>query len=125
VVEDGELPATTLSDLPWDPFGLPDGFVELEASDGFDSVQGTSQVVNETLTPAWNETVLSNVPARVLLGGLTVRVLDSDAPFLPNTIGACDVAVDPSMFGDVTLELDCPASPELSGFVLRYRIRPD
>lgn len=125
VIEDGELPATTLLGLPWDPGALPDAFVELVASDGFDRAEGSSQVSFETLTPIWNETVLSSVPARVLLGGMTARVQDFDGPLVPNDFGSCEAVIEPSMFADATVELDCPATPERSGFVLRYRIRPD
>lgn len=77
---DGTVAKTNASGGAWDPFGgAPDPYVSITA--GGVSTQmftGQSSTQSNTYTPAWNMTVLSNVPAAVLKDHFEIHFMDAD-----------------------------------------------
>jgi hypothetical protein len=89
--------------------GRPDAYVSAEASDadgtGF---AGSTERVDDTTTPVWDELVLVDVPARALRRGVTLRVRDYDLLSRDDDIGWCYWLPSHGAFG-ARVTLTCPA----------------
>lgn len=106
----------------WDTFApLPEVFVEVGVPDGsgyFDI--GTTSVVPETLTPVWEETVLTAVPEARLTEYIGFVLIDQDDVF-DDEICFMELSVDQSMLQGMIVETPCDIDP---GTRLRWRLDP-
>jgi hypothetical protein len=123
VAVDGTLPDRNAGGSSWDSFGgLPDPFVELWAGSGASEITASSTSVDNTVFPAWIETVLSDVPASALLSRFEAEVRDSDFD-ADDSFGVCTIALDESYLPS-TFTATCPADTAAgrAGWMVRFRI---
>jgi hypothetical protein len=127
VAVSGTVPEQDTNNAAWDLFGgLPDPLVSMRATDSPDTVTGDSGIVDNTLLPLWNDVVLSDVPARLLLDTFVMTVFDDDVVDADDQIGTCAVALSDDDFSDTLRQVDCPRNvgSGQAGFTVRFRIRP-
>lgn len=129
VLVNGEIPATTYNDESWDGFGgAPDPYLDLTLTLADDSqIHYVTAFVDDTLVPAWNETVLTSQPASVLLAEqgseFTLDLYDDDVSY-DDLIGSCFMTgFSNDAFGAI-VTVTCPANPATmnSGWLLRFRL---
>jgi len=117
---DGEDWDSGLEDPP------PDVHVDVWVGEGEAEQEATTDTVHNSLTPTFDEVVLTEVTASDLLDRLEMRPMDTDEGNDDDIIGRCSAEVDTSSFSGAELTLDCPRDLEhdQAGFAIRYRISP-
>jgi len=117
------VPATNLSGGAWDVFnGLPDVFAKMVSVEGASRHEGTTAVLDDTRTPNWNATVLSNVAASELKRSVRIDLFDSDINF-DDTIGGCAVPITDLAFDGSLRTGSCAATTTGVAFTFTYRLR--
>jgi hypothetical protein len=120
----GTVSETNAANETWDPTGgLPDLHVDVFIGLGDQARKVTSGTKDNTLSPVWNEIVLTDVTARVLLDRLLFRPIDSDFD-TDDVVGECQVSLDSGLFDGSNHTLDCPRDVQngQAGFTLTYRL---
>jgi hypothetical protein len=113
-----KLPAKNQSGGNWDAFGgLPDPLVTVTSG----AVTASSANKSDTLTPTWNEKVITNLTANALKASLRVDVTDSDVAF-NDVVGGCAIALNGTEFDGALHTVNCPASGTGVAFSLVYRL---
>ena len=104
----------------WDPFGdLPDPFVTVAAG----GLVFTTPSVPNTLTPVWNQPIVTGVLADEIPKKMKISVFDSDPkPATDQLIGECPVELEGWMFGTSVWET-CEVDGRPIWF-LQFRIDP-
>jgi len=100
--------------------GQPDPYVELTATDTVTSMEttGSSANVNDTLTPTWNEQILTSIRADSLDAGVDVTVWDDDFPG-DDEMGSCTWNPSPpAFFFEWSETVECGA-----GITVELRLR--
>lgn len=119
VAVSAKLPAKNASGGDWDAFGgLPDPLVK--ATSG--AVMSTSAFRPDTLSPVWNETLLSNYTATALKASLRIDVSDSDVAF-NDVVGGCAITLNGSEFDGAVHTANCPATAGAVAFSFVYRLK--
>ncbi len=102
VVVDGEVAIADMDGDAWDSFnGLPDPYVTIEVV----GASGETEVIDDSLFPSWDETVLSGVTSTQLQQGGEIAVVDSDIGF-DSTMASCNFAISDQEFG-TTFDAEC------------------
>lgn len=116
-VLDGTIALTDANGDAWDSFnGLPDPYVTMEVV-GDD---GETEVIDNSIFPVWNETILVGVNSTQLEGGLEISVLDSDAAF-DDTIATC---VASNIFYNATVEATCSNEDDFELWSISFSVLP-
>lgn len=132
-IESAAVSDTNRAGNDWDGDGdLPDVFTRLRYFHPADGAIEVRTATIEDLTPAWNQTVATDVPG-VALEGMVFTLFDEDDN-ADDAFGACRAAVRLEELETGAIELDCPRSLDFfpdsgftfarSGWTLRYRLVP-
>lgn len=118
VAVSAQLSATDANGNSWDPFGgLPDGYMYVEAGGNAEPmVTGQSKTICDTLSPSWNQTILSGVTARTLFDHFQISVYDQD-DFSPDDL-MCTATDLKNSFFDAMVMVVCT-----NGTTFLYRIK--
>lgn len=119
-----DLPSTKRSGFGWDTFGgLPDVFAYVYADDPgtSDSWFDRSSVKVDTLTPDWNEVVLTDVSLAALADGIWFELWDEDDTFDDEICIMGFAVTDIAMAQGQVIEAICDYDPEV---VWRWRLDP-
>ena len=115
VLISANIPPSKLSGAGWDTFGgLSDVFAYVYALDPVtdESWFESSSIRDETLTPEWNETILTDVTSAALADGLGFEFWDFDAAF-DDEICVMIIEVEPAMMNGQVIETTCEDDPEM------------
>ena len=113
-----KLPAKNQSGGNWDGFGgLPDPLVTVTSG----AVNASSTNKSDTLTPTWNEKVITNLTANALKASLRIDVTDADVAF-NDVVGGCAIALNGTEFDGALHTANCPTSATGVAFSLVYRL---
>jgi hypothetical protein len=113
----------------WDflPSTLPEPFVELATENGEERISGSSNVVQDTLEPVWDQVVLGDVGEAALSGfGIDATMLDDDgAGAESDTMGSCHITVGGEAFGEGEQEFVCQPDFDagVRGWTLIWRLQ--
>lgn len=128
LVESATVSASNREGGDWDGDGdLPDVYARVRVFDTSDGAREEQTDSIEDLTPAWNQTVLTEI-AGSSLEGLVIELLDSDGN-ADDSIGICHVP--PRLEDlDATIAVECGRSvatggefsPPRAGWTVRYRL---
>lgn len=114
------LPVANKSGNAWDVLGgLPDPFAKVVAG----ARNGQSPAVSDTRSPTWNYVALSNVPARDLLGPVTLEVWDEDLAS-NDLMGGCALRFSDPDFSGALRNGSCAASATGVAFTFTYKLIP-
>jgi hypothetical protein len=119
VLVTGDVPIANPSNAAWDPFGgLPDPYVAWEAGGVLEPLSAADSTVKaNTITPSWNEIVLSDVSARAIQEHFCFQVWDDDGIGDDEiTPQFCPLVLD-SHFSDTLI------TKTVGSTTVRYRIR--
>lgn len=127
VVDSGDVFEDNNGGGTWDPAGgLPDPYVDLVTTDGFEELKGSSAARADTLAPSWNQVVLADVPAAALVdSSLSTTVLDDDPVIDPSdSMGTCTIPIGDADFTGDALTFVCPFDEGAGarGWTLRIRL---
>ena len=110
----------------WDSFGgLPDAMAEVTVGFSPDVESGSTSVYQDSLTPWWNEVVLSDVKADSIKDRMKLEVFDADVSF-NDSMGSCTFYPTDEVFDGLAHEYDCArdTGAEKAGFKVDVIIRP-
>jgi len=132
IASSGTLSASNHAGGDWDGNGdLPDVYLRATLVEpGSVEVRSERTAAHETLTPTWDETLFSDLPAGAL-EGMQLEIFDSDGN-ADDSAGICTAAVRLEDAAAGVLEVDCPRSlaagtgdaPARAGWTLRLRLEP-
>ena len=118
VAVSAKLPAKNQSGKDWDAFGgLPDPLVAVTSG----AVTASSANKSDTLTPAWNEKVITNLTSGALKASLRIDVTDADVAF-NDVVGGCAITLNGTEFDGALHTANCPASATGVAFSFVYRL---
>lgn len=119
-----DIAGSKLDGSGWDSFGgLPDVFVLGYAQDPRDQefYWGETRLIEETLSPSWDETIATGIPEEAVQAGLFFEIWDFDA-FVDDDICIFDVPGDAMAMSGQVIETVCPYDEPTK---LRWRLRPE
>ncbi len=132
IASSGTLSAANHAGGDWDGDGdLPDVYLRATLVDAeSNQVRSERTAAHENLTPTWDETLFSDLPAGAL-EGMQLEIFDEDGN-ADDSAGICTAAVRLEDAAAGVLEIDCPRSlasgtggaPARAGWTLRLRLEP-
>lgn len=93
----------------WDTGSGPDAYLTAEVMTGTSAATGQTTRDDDTTSPFWFEVVLTDVRARDLKGGITMRIRDFDSFSRDDDIGYCYWLPSDGAFSRGRVVLRCPA----------------
>jgi hypothetical protein len=119
MITSGTIPATNSGGGSWDPLnGSPDPYVTVVV----DASSGSTSRRDDSLSPVWNETVLSGLSASdILTHNAEFEVFDYDFPIGDDTIGFCGMVIPESAFDGA--EHDA-GTCDTAGLSVRFQLVP-
>ncbi len=132
ILVSGEISSSDPMGEPWDVIGTGDPVVTFEMTDPSNGVNyiETSTVAQDDITPNWNESLLTNVPARAF-EQMIIDVWDSDFDLDDYVCGMnVDLSGDPATYQDLfsgaVFSAECTNSDNSAVFArVDFRLQPN